>query len=160
MTGEPCSCGNIEKRKTTQSETRSKTSSPLRRALASLSPSSLRELRLFWVPGHAGTWPNESAGALAGMASGGPVVKVLPPISLITSARFRRLFLLQSMPDCVYEDLELEHLRYSWKCSISQSRACAVTLTSFRCRVPNLNYNLHRSNLAPSPLCAFCKKAG
>lgn len=92
------------------------------------------------------------------MALGGPVVEVLPPISLITSARFRRLCLLQSLPDSTYDDSELEHLRYSWKCSISQSRACEVTLTSFRCRVPNLNYYLHRSNLALSPLCAFCKE--
>lgn len=133
-------------------------SSPLRRALGYLLPPSLQKLRLVWVPGHAGIWLNEAADTLAGIAVDGPVMEVLPPINFVTSARFRRLGLLQSMEDSAYASYDLEHLRHSWKCRISQSRACEVTLTSFRCGVPNLNYYLYRCNLAPSPLCAFCNE--
>lgn len=101
---------------------------------------------------------NESADTLAGLALDGPVVEIMPHIQFLTSARFRRLGLLKSMAETACVGSELEHLRFSWKCRISQSRECEVSLTNFRCGVPNLNYYLYRCDLAPSPLCVFCNE--
>ena len=51
---------------------------------------------------------------------------------------------------------EYKHLNFPWKCHWSQSRQSEVTITRFRCRVPPLNFYLHRAGLTLSPLCQFC----
>lgn len=132
---------------------------PLRRSLSMLIPAHVKEVRLVWVPGHTGIQLNEVADYLAGVALNGPVVDVVPPIAHVISTRFRRYQALVNFPpDGTIGCPDLEHLRHSWKCDFAQSRLCEVTLTSFRCRTPNLNYYLHRAHIAPSALCSFCNE--
>lgn len=58
----------------------------------------------------------------------------------------------------VFTNTRSEHLRYSWECSRSHRELAKSPSLAFRCRVPNLNYDLRRSNLAPSLLSAFCNE--
>lgn len=124
-----------------------------------LLPPYVQEIRLVWVPGHRGIHLNETADYLAGVALNGPLVDAVPPIAQVVASRFRRYSSLDSLhPDSISGCPEIEHLRYAWKSDVVQSRLCEVTLTSFRCRVPNLNFYLHRARIAPSAQCEFCQE--
>lgn len=123
--------------------------------LHSLVPSHLRNLRLVWVPGHKGIFMNEAADSLAKASITGPVCSLLPTTGFITSARFRRYTLMASKSDLT-SSTELHHLQFPWSRNFCKSRQTEVTLTRLRCRVPRLNFYMHRSGLAISPLCHFC----
>lgn len=110
-----------------------------------------------WVPGHAGIIFNELADQLASLALDGPVVVSCPTDSFLLGARFRRLQLLQTNrldALCTYPDYI--HLSYMWKPKYCESRKCEVTITKFRCRIPSLNFYLHKSGQALSPQCPYC----
>lgn len=130
---------------------------PILRSFRSLVPQQLRKIRLVWVPGHAGIVFNELADQLASLALDGPVVVSCPTDSFLLGARFRRLqFLQMNRQDALCTRSDYIHLSHSWKPQYCESRKCEVTITKFRCRIPPLNFYLHKSGQALSPHCPYC----
>lgn len=69
--------------------------SSIRRSFRSFGPHQRLEIRLVWVPRHAGVIFNELSDQLANLALGGPVLVNCSIDSFLLGARFRRLQILQ-----------------------------------------------------------------
>lgn len=132
--------------------------SPLLRIFWSLVPHSLSEVRFIWVPGHAGIELNEIADSLASASLNFPVVLVAPQFPFITAERFKRLLILKINETSLLQSEEFRHLQFTWNTAKCLSRQCEVTLTSFRCRVPLLNFYLNKSGFSLTNLCAVCNE--
>lgn len=131
--------------------------SALLRTFGYLVPSHLREIRLIWVPGHKGLYLNEEADSLARSALDGPPFDVCPFPSILAGARIRRhQHLARRQEDAITSLDDYAHLAYAWDSRCCESRQCEVTLTSLRCRVPQLNFYMHRAGLTSSRHCALC----
>lgn len=127
------------------------------RTFSRLVPPHLRDIRLIWVPGHRGLWLNETADSLAGSALDGPTVDLSPTPFLLARARFCRYLRLGITQEGTITGLDdYAHLAHTWNARFCESRQCEVTLTSIRCRIPQLNFYLHRAGLTSSGLCAAC----
>lgn len=132
--------------------------SPLLRIFWSLVPHSLSEVRFIWVPGHAGIELNEIADSLASASLNFPVVLVAPQFPFITAERFKRLLILKINETSLLQSEEFRHLQFTWNTAKCLSRQCEVTLTSFRCRVPLLNFYLNKSGFSLTNLCVVCNE--
>ena len=76
---------------------------------------------------------------------------------MLAGARFRQYQRLARMREGVITSFEdYAHLAYTWNSRLCESRQCEVTLTNLRCRVPQLNFYMHRAGLTSSGLCALC----
>lgn len=127
------------------------------RTFHSLVPSHVTVIRLVWVPGHKGIIMNEMADSLARASLSGPIVPILPASALITAARFRRRAIRQEYSNSLLTNLnDYRHLLFPWNRNAFLSRKLEVTFTQLRCRIPKLNFYMHRAGLAPSPLCSHC----
>lgn len=137
------------------------TASEQSRALATLQtlvPPHVKFLKLVWVPGHCGIRLNEIADSLSRATLDGPVISVLPESEHIVSIRYRKWAIYTDIMENITKYTDYQHLTYPWKPQWSQSKKLEVILTKFRCRVPPLNFYLHRAGLAISPLCPFCEE--
>lgn len=124
-----------------------------------LAPPHLRLVHLVWVPGHRDIHLNEIADALARASLKGPVTSVLPETAHITAARYRQFSLTEDKKSLALEkSTDFIHLNYSWNRQWCPNRQFEVTFTRLRCRIPQLNFYLHRCGLAASPLCYLCNE--
>lgn len=131
--------------------------SPLIRAFNFLVPSHLQDICLIWVPGHNSLLLNEEADPLARSSLDGPSADLCPVPASIAGAWFRRYQRLVSMQEGVILNFEeYAHLKHHWNPLLCESCQCEVTLTNLRCKVPQLNFYMHRSGLTYSALCAIC----
>lgn len=122
-----------------------------------LIPLHLNSVRLLWVPGHMGFHLNEVADSLARASLSGPIVAVLPSCAYTAAVRFRSYTIFQEFAaSALTSSPEYQHLLHPWSSKDWRSRRLEVSFTRLRCRVPLLNFYLHRSGLAASPLCPFC----
>nr|XP_054933002.1 uncharacterized protein LOC129387672 [Dermacentor andersoni] len=130
------------------------------RTFQSLVPGYLRSVRLIWVPGHKGLIINEIADSLAKASISGPILPCCPLTAYVTAARFRRSIIIQSVSGSAITNSEdYGHLLHPWNRDFCRTRKIEVSITKLRCRIPALNFYLHRSGLVPSPLCSFCGEA-
>ena len=96
---------------------------------------------------------------LAKAALSGPILSIIPTSALIIRDRFRRRAIMQDSGKTLITHLnEYRHLLFFWRRNFCLTRKDEVIFTKLRCRVPKLNFYMHRSGLAPSPLCSFCNK--
>lgn len=123
-----------------------------------LTPPNLSLVRLVWVPGHRGIFLNEMADTLARISLDGPVMSVMPSSAYVTAARFRKFSLLQDSTKLKIQMSEFNHLSFSWDNKWCPTRKLEISVTKLRCRITPLNFYLHRSGLAPSPLCPTCQE--
>lgn len=125
----------------------------------SLVPRHLRFIRLVWVPGHKGLTLNECADALAVASRDGPVISILPTLSFVSSARFEKFATSVDIGKSPLSTSEFLHLDFSWKNRWCSSRRAEISITRLRCRVPPLNFYLHRSGLSQTHLCHHCNES-
>ena len=103
---------------------------------------------------------NEAADTLAAASLKGPVLNVLRPSSNNTIARFRNFCLQEERTKSyVLNNTNFQHLRFPWNSTWCSTRQLEVTLTKLRCRIPSLNFYLHRPGFVPSPNCNYCNQA-
>lgn len=88
----------------------------------------------------------------------GPAIQILPTSALIIAARFRRQMMLRefSVPS-ISDSLDFKHLLYPWKSNLVNREKIANS-SRLRSRVLTLNFYLHRTGLAPSPICHMCRE--
>lgn len=124
-----------------------------------LVPTTLQKVTLLWVPGHCGLHLNEMADLLARTSLSGPLIPILPDTAYVTASRFRTFCLrndLSKLP--LIPSGDFEHLGFCWNNQWCPSRQLEVTYSRLRCRIPELNFYLHRAGLTMSPLCHICKE--
>lgn len=124
----------------------------------SLIPKNFSTVRLVWVPGHRGIFLNEMADVLARWSLDGPAMYIVPDTDFITASRFRKYALHQDSMKARLPQQEYGHLSFPWNNKWCPSRKLEVSLTKLRCRIPPLNFYLHRAGLVPSPLCFLCQE--
>uniref|UniRef100_L7LXP3 Putative tick transposon n=1 Tax=Rhipicephalus pulchellus TaxID=72859 RepID=L7LXP3_RHIPC len=134
------------------------TESHILRLLRLLVPHHLRNLRLIWVPGHRGIVLNEVADTLAKASLAGPVLALLPVTAFVAAARFRT-YALSVLTPSLASISDFQHLQFPWSRKWCGTRATEVVMTRLRCRIPNLNFYMHRAGLAVSPSCSICGEA-
>lgn len=128
--------------------------SKILRTFCSMVPSYLRQVFLLWVPGHRGLHLNEMADSLARASLNGPVISVLPTSAYVTAARYRNFSISQnSAKSILTSSSDFHHLFFSRNNNWCTSRQLEVFITKWRCRIPPLNFYIHRCGLAVSPLC-------
>lgn len=135
----------------------SATNLPLINMFHHLVPANLRKIQLLWVPGHCGIYLNEMADTLATISLRGPITPIIPDTAYATAIRFRNACLLNEIGKFSWDQFsDFAHLRFGWNKQWCVSRQVEVTFTRLRCRIPKLNYYLHKAGLSASPLCQFC----
>ncbi|XP_072145416.1 uncharacterized protein [Dermacentor andersoni] len=136
------------------------TKSPTGNTFYSLAPPHLSLVHIVWVPGHRDIDINEKADSLARASLAGPVLFVLPATAHITAARYRRFSLSEDEKALsLAKSSDFLQLNYSWNRQWCPNRKFEVSLTRLRCRIPSLNFYLHRCGLAVSPLCYLCVRS-
>lgn len=133
--------------------------SPMLKLFYLLVPAHVQCVHLIWVPGHKGLFFNETADSLAKTSLSGPVLPILPVTAHITAARFRMRSIRKALSNPVLTaSPDYKHLIFPWRSESCNTKMLEVSLTKLRCRIPSLNFYLHRSGLVPSPLCPFCNE--
>lgn len=128
--------------------------------ISSLLPENLKKFHLLWIPGHCGIYPNEMADSLAKASLSGPLLPILPDFAYVTALRYRKACLHKEIEKLSLDKVrDFVHLRYCWNKQWCVSRQLEITITRLRCRIPHLNYYLHKAGLTASPLCLFCKES-